>query len=76
MPAFLLLLLLAGFKSSATPGAKVLQVSLKDDKLSQYGASFDDLTIEVTPETESRLHVKVKPAGEQRWEVPESIVPR
>lgn len=65
-----------GIKSSSSTGARVLQLSLTDDKLSQYGASFNDLTIEVTPETESRLHVKVKPTGQQRWEVPESIVPR
>jgi hypothetical protein len=28
------------------------------------------------PETESRLHVKIRPAGRKRWEVPESLVPR
>lgn len=30
----------------------------------------------MTPETETRLHITVKPVGEQRWEVPESLVPR
>lgn len=70
-----LLLLLPGFKSTKN-GAQVLQLSLTDDKLTQYGAGFNDLSVEVTPESETRLHVKIQPTGQKRWEVPESIVPR
>lgn len=54
----------------------VTQLSLNSEVLAQYGASFQDLSVEVTPETASRLHVKISPPGQQRWEVPESIVQR
>jgi alpha-glucosidase len=44
--------------------------------LPEYGASFDRLTVEATPETATRLHIKVYPTDVKRWEVPESLVPR
>jgi hypothetical protein len=53
-----------------------LQLSLSSDQLSQYGSSFGNLTIDVVPETESRLHVKIRPAGRKRWEVPQNLLPR
>jgi hypothetical protein len=53
-----------------------LQLSLSSDKLSQYGASFANLTVDIMTETEARLHVKIRPTGKKRWEVPESLVPR
>jgi hypothetical protein len=53
-----------------------VHVHLKDEVLPEYGPSFKDLDIAVTPETVSRLHVKINPSGVQRWEVPDSIVTR
>jgi hypothetical protein len=54
----------------------VTKLQLSNEQVLQYGSSFNELDVEITPETASRLHVKIKPAGHQRWEVPESIVPR
>jgi hypothetical protein len=47
-----------------------------NEHLPEYGDSFKQLTVQVIPETPSRLHVKISPAGQQRWEVPERVVPR
>jgi hypothetical protein len=49
---------------------------LSEEQLPQYGRSFRQLQVEVTPETASRLHIKIKPKGVTRWEVPEYIVQR
>jgi N-terminal barrel of NtMGAM and CtMGAM, maltase-glucoamylase len=46
------------------------------DPVPQYGQSFEQLDVTVTPETASRLRVKVAPTGVPRWEVPEMIVAR
>ncbi|WIA40775.1 hypothetical protein OEZ86_004455 [Tetradesmus obliquus] len=56
--------------------AYTTQVSLSSDALQEYGPSFQQLSVQVTPETAQRLHVRVAPVGQQRWEVPESLVPR
>ena len=52
------------------------QAVLAEEQLPQYGRSFRRLLVEVTPETSTRLHIKISPKGEQRWEVPEYIVKR
>jgi hypothetical protein len=57
-------------------GATVSRLRLSKDALPEYGASFERLTVEATPETPTRLHVKIYPTDSKRWEVPESIVPR
>lgn len=49
---------------------------LAEEQLPEYGRSFRQLQVEVTPETASRLHIKVKPKGAPRYEVPEFIVQR
>lgn len=56
--------------------AHAAQVSLENELLSEYGASFEQLSVDVKPETASRLHIKVYPTREERWEVPEAMVPR
>jgi hypothetical protein len=53
-----------------------LLLSLSAETMPQYGRSFGNLTVDIVPETESRLHVKIRPAGKKRWEVPESLLPR
>jgi len=54
----------------------VTRLRLSNDLMQQYGPSYQQLDVEVTPETSSRLHVKIRPSGRPRWEVPDSIVPR
>lgn len=51
-------------------------MTLDDEQLPEYGASFKKLDVEVTPETIERLHVKIRPSDQPRYEVPESIIPR
>ncbi|KAF6253912.1 glycosyl hydrolases family 31-domain-containing protein [Scenedesmus sp. NREL 46B-D3] len=62
--------------ASSMSGATVSRLRLSKDLLPEYGASFDRLAVEATPETPTRLHIKVYPTEGKRWEVPESIVPR
>uniref|UniRef100_A0A383WFG9 Maltase n=1 Tax=Tetradesmus obliquus TaxID=3088 RepID=A0A383WFG9_TETOB len=62
--------------SSSPSGATVSRLRLSKNVLPEYGASFERLTVEATPETPTRLHIKVFPTDSKRWEVPESIVPR
>lgn len=57
-------------------GATVSRLRLSKEVLPEYGPSFERLTVEATPETPTRLHIKVFPTDSKRWEVPESIVPR
>jgi hypothetical protein len=52
------------------------QLELTSEGVPQYGPSFKQLTYQVTPETPSRLRIKVSPTGVKRWEVPASIVQR
>lgn len=54
----------------------VVHMHLEDELLPEYGPSFKALDVEVTPETIERLHVKIKPSGVARWEVPESVISR
>lgn len=56
--------------------AYTAQAVLSEEQLPEYGRSFRQLEVEVTPETASRLHIKIKPKGVTRWEVPEYIVTR
>lgn len=51
-------------------------VSLSNDQQLQYGPSFKELEVLVQPQTAQTLHVNIAPKGQQRWRVPESIVPR
>ncbi|KAF8062769.1 alpha-glucosidase [Scenedesmus sp. PABB004] len=58
-------------------GARVATVRVASDPVPEYGTPFEELRVEVTPETATRLHVKVQPNdGSTRWEVPEFIVQR
>lgn len=55
---------------------RAVKLQLTSEQQQQYGPSFEELTADITPETASRLHVKIQPTGQARWEVPNSIVPR
>lgn len=54
------------------------QLALSHDQQLQYGPSFKQLDVLVQPQTAERLYVKIAPQGQQqqRWTVPEYIVPR
>jgi hypothetical protein len=52
------------------------KLTLSKDQQLQYGPSFKQLDVLVQPQTADRLYVKIAPEGQQRWTVPESIVPR
>lgn len=41
-----------------------------------FGPDFENLSVEFTQETAHRLHMKITPKGEDRWEVPESVLKR
>ncbi|PFH56463.1 hypothetical protein XA68_16477 [Ophiocordyceps unilateralis] len=41
-----------------------------------YGTDLDDLTLQVTHETDDRLHVKIQDRANQVYQVPESVFPR
>lgn len=41
-----------------------------------YGDDLDDLTLEVTYETATRVHVKIQDAANSVYQVPESVFPR
>lgn len=41
-----------------------------------YGDDLQDLTLEVTYETDNRLHVKIQDAANSVYQVPESVLPR
>jgi hypothetical protein len=61
---------------STGPLQSEIDLALVNEHLPEYGDSFKQLTVQVMPETPTRLHVKISPAGQQRWEVPEKVVPR
>lgn len=56
------------------------QLALSRDQQLQYGPSFKQLDVLVQPQTAERLYVKIAPPQrqqqQQRWTVPEYIVPR
>jgi len=52
------------------------KVSLTNDQKLQYGPSFKELEVLVQPQTAHRLYLKITPEGQQRWQVPETLVPR
>ncbi|KAJ3553318.1 hypothetical protein NM688_g3681 [Phlebia brevispora] len=71
----------------ACPGYKVTQVSSEGATLTAnlalagkacnvFGPDIEELSLQVTYETTTRIHVKITDPSEARYEVPESIVPR
>jgi hypothetical protein len=64
-------LLLAGL-----PLQTEADLTLVTEHLPEYGDSFKQLSVSITPETPYRLHVKIAPLGVARWEVPETVVAR
>ncbi|KAJ6784354.1 hypothetical protein PWT90_10500 [Aphanocladium album] len=52
------------------------KLSLAGKPCNAYGDDLKDLLLEVTYETDNRLHVKIQDAGNQVYQVPESVFPR
>ncbi|KAJ3492786.1 hypothetical protein NLG97_g5149 [Lecanicillium saksenae] len=52
------------------------KLSLAGKACNAYGDDLKDLILEVTYETDNRLHVKIQDADNQVYQVPESVFPR
>ncbi|KAK3941275.1 putative glycoside hydrolase [Diplogelasinospora grovesii] len=61
-------------KTSATGLTADLQLAGKACNV--YGTDLDNLILEVTYETDTRLHVKIQDAANDVYQVPESVFPR
>ncbi|KAK7679584.1 hypothetical protein QCA50_017294 [Cerrena zonata] len=74
-------------KLDACPGYKATNVKALGSKLTAnlelagtacnvYGPDISKLKLDVTYETKTRIHVKITDASKERYEVPESVLPR
>jgi alpha-glucosidase len=53
-----------------------VELSMKGEGCGVYGQDLPELRLQVTYETDSRLHVKIQDAAEQMYQIPESVIPR
>ncbi|KAI1641298.1 family 31 glycosyl hydrolase [Biscogniauxia mediterranea] len=51
-------------------------LTLAGEACNVYGTDLEDLTLEVSYDTDNRLHVKIQDAGNSVYQVPESVFPR
>ncbi|XWW93301.1 hypothetical protein V2A60_001233 [Cordyceps javanica] len=68
-----------GYKASnvqTTDSGLTAELSLAGTACNVYGDDLKDLRLEVTYETDNRLHVKIQDAGNQVYQVPESVFSR
>ncbi|KAF4592222.1 glycoside hydrolase family 31 protein [Ophiocordyceps camponoti-floridani] len=61
---------------SHTDSGLTASLRLLGQPCNAYGTDLDDLTLEVTHETDERLHVKIQDRANQVYQVPESVFPR
>ncbi|KAJ3758275.1 glycoside hydrolase family 31 protein [Lentinula raphanica] len=54
----------------------VAQLSLAGPPCNAFGTDFENLTIQVTYETDSRLRVRITDSGNQQFTIPESVIAR
>ncbi|KAI0179275.1 glycoside hydrolase family 31 protein [Hypoxylon sp. FL1284] len=59
-----------------TASGLTADLTLAGDACNVYGTDLQDLTLEVSYETETRLHVKIQDADNNVYQVPESVFPR
>jgi alpha-glucosidase len=52
----------------------VAHLSLAGSPCNAFGNDFDNLTIQVTYETESRLHVRIADSDDKQFTIPESVI--
>ncbi|KAH9842419.1 alpha-glucosidase [Rhodofomes roseus] len=61
----------------ATSGPNLTaSLALAGEACNVYGSDIQTLSLQVTYETTTRIHVKITDADETRYEVPESVLPR
>ncbi|KAH8100347.1 alpha-glucosidase [Cristinia sonorae] len=68
-----------GYKAShvVTHGAQLTaDLTLAGEACNVFGPDIEKLKLEVTYETKTRVHVKITDASSQRYEIPESVLPR
>ncbi|OAQ96250.1 hypothetical protein LLEC1_05040, partial [Akanthomyces lecanii] len=68
-----------GYKASnvqTTDSGLTAELSLAGAACNVYGDDLKDLILQVTYETDNRLHVKIQDAGNQVYQVPESVFAR
>ncbi|KAJ3793712.1 glycosyl hydrolases family 31-domain-containing protein [Lentinula aff. detonsa] len=54
----------------------IAQLSLSGPPCNAFGTDFENLTIQVTYETDSRLRVRIADSGNKQFTIPESIIAR
>lgn len=59
-----------------TPTGLTADLTLAGTACNVYGDDLRELTLEVTYETDTRLHVKIQDAANSVYQVPESVFPR
>ncbi|KAK7746389.1 hypothetical protein SLS53_002348 [Cytospora paraplurivora] len=59
-----------------TPTGLTADLTLAGPACNAYGDDLQDLTLEVTYETDTRLHVKIQDTASSVYQVPESVFPR
>lgn len=59
-----------------TASGLTADLTLAGEACNVYGSDLQDLTLEVSYDTETRLHVKIQDAANSVYQVPESVFPR
>ncbi|KAI1402580.1 glycoside hydrolase family 31 protein [Hypoxylon fuscum] len=59
-----------------TASGLTADLTLAGEGCNVYGTDLEDLTLEVSYDTETRLHVKIQDAANSVYQVPESVFPR
>lgn len=68
-----------GYKASnvqISASGLIVDLSLAGNACNVYGTDLTDLILEVSYETETRLHVKIQDAGNHVYQIPESVFSR
>ncbi|KAI0016019.1 family 31 glycosyl hydrolase [Xylariomycetidae sp. FL0641] len=68
-----------GYKASnvqTTASGLTADLKLAGEACNAYGEDLEDLVLEVSYDTDTRLHVKIQDAGNDVYQVPESVFPR
>ncbi|OTA70412.1 glycoside hydrolase family 31 protein [Hypoxylon sp. EC38] len=59
-----------------TAAGLTADLTLAGEACNVYGTDLKDLTLEVSYDTETRLHVKIQDAANSVYQIPESVLPR
>jgi alpha-glucosidase len=78
-PDYSLLESCPGYSASnveVTDNSITADLTLAGDPCDAYGTDLEELTLQVTYETDDRIHVKIQDKGSRAYQVPESVFPR